>query len=275
MNKSTAIVVFADLDDTLFQTLRKLPDYQANSTALVAATRNTKGEPHSYSTPAQWQMLKLLLDSGACLIPVTGRNVTAYQRLDFWQSSPPPNAWPHSFARWPFDSWQVLDHGLTLLSANGEPELTWQAQVNQHLAPLQERLQQLGEQLRPQAEALGCRLSLHTNASGQPFMWVIKHPSAAPEPLRQLQQAWHHALADSDDLQVIANSNNLSLLPRHVGKAQAVNYLRQHYFANSLLTVGLGDSISDLPFLQEVDFAITPSKGQLLRALQGIELEQR
>ena len=50
--------LFADLDDTLFQTLRKLPG--TDPATLTPMTVNTLGQPHSHATPAQTALLDLL-----------------------------------------------------------------------------------------------------------------------------------------------------------------------------------------------------------------------
>lgn len=146
-----------------------------------------------------------------------------------------------------------------------------------HLTPLQGTLTALTADMRAHADALGCRLTVH-RAGDLPFMTVIKHPDADPEALAALQTRWEAAVDDTDGthpLHVIANANNVSLLPRAPGKAQAVRWLRERHFPGAVLTLGLGDSVSDLPFLRECDFAVTPAQGQLLRATAGVRLPQR
>lgn len=248
------IVAFADLDDTLFQTLRKLPG--RDRATLTPATVDTRGEAHSYCTPTQETLLGLLRAGGVTVIPVTGRNPDAMRRVTL-----------------PFASWKVLDHGLTILTPAGDLDSEWAAQVRAHLAPLQGTLTALTDDVRAHAAALGCRLTVH-RASDVPFMTVIKHPGADAPALAALQARWEAAVGDAHPLHVIANANNVSLLPRALGKAQAVRYLRDTQFPQAALTLGLGDSVSDLPFLRECDFAVTPAQGQVLRALAGVRLPQ-
>ncbi|MDO4263491.1 MAG: hypothetical protein Q4C67_04765 [Deinococcus sp.] len=249
------IIAFADLDDTVFQTLRKLPG--VNPAALTPATVNTAGEAHSFMTPAQVALLDLLTAGQVTVIPVTGRDAAAFARVQL-----------------PFASWRVLDHGLTILDAAGRADTDWAAQVKAALTPLQGDLHRLTEWLRPQAEAAGGRLTIHA-AHGVPFMAVLKHPAADAAVLARLQDAWTAELAPGLPLRVIANANNVSLLPAQFGKAAAVRYLRRTHFPGAALTLGLGDSISDLEFMAECDFALTPRRGQVMRALRGAQLEQR
>ncbi|WP_291425956.1 hypothetical protein [Deinococcus sp.] len=248
------IVAFADLDDTLFQTLRKLPGVAPDT--LQAATVNTAGAAHSYSTPAQVTLMELLRGGKVTVIPVTGRDEAAMRRVTL-----------------PFTSWRVVNHGLTILTPAGNLDEVWAAQVFSQLESLQGQLHALSQQIRPEASRLGCRLSIH-QAAGLPFMAVIKHPQADAQALAHLQGHWESGLDDAHPLQVIANANNVSLLPRTLGKAAAVRYLRQRHFAGAALTLGLGDSVSDLPFMQECDFAVSPTAGQLMRALQKARLMQ-
>lgn len=251
----TALVAFADLDDTLFQTLRKLPG--RDPADLTPATVDTRGEPHSYCAPAQTALLELLRRGAVTVIPVTGRDPAAMNRVTL-----------------PFRSWRVLDHGLTVLNPAGEPDAEWAARVTAHLAPLQDALREHTDDLRPHADALGGRLKVH-KAHGVPFMAVLKHPDANAQALAELQTRWEAAVEGNAHLHVIANANNVSLLPRALGKAQAVRWLRDTHFPHATLTLGLGDSVSDLPFMRECDFALTPAHGQLLRAVAGLHLPQR
>ena len=108
-----------------------------------------------------------------------------------------------------------------------------------------------------------------------PFMAVLKHPDANAQALAELQTRWEAAVEGNAHLHVIANANNVSLLPRALGKAQAVRWLRDTHFPHATLTLGLGDSVSDLPFMRECDFALTPAHGQLLWAVAGLHLPQR
>lgn len=255
MTDSGRIVVFADLDDTLFQTLRKLPEPDLQQ--LTPATLDTRGEPHSYCTPAQQTLLEVLAAGNATVVPVTGRDPAAMARVLL-----------------PFTSYRVLDHGLTIQTPGGGLEADWAARVRAELAAVQDELADLTAQAEQDAAPLGCRLTRHS-AHGVTFMSVLKHPGADAAALSQMQAQWEAALPPGSPLHVIANANNVSLLPRALGKAEAVRYLREHHFQGAVLTLGLGDSVSDLPFLGECDFALTPSAGQLLRAATAAGLRQR
>ncbi|CAM3420763.1 Sucrose phosphatase-like domain-containing protein [Deinococcus saxicola] len=250
------IVAFTDLDDTLFQTLRKLPP---GMPGLIPATLGRDGQPHSFCTPAQSALLAHFADSGVTVIPVTGRDPAAMARVAL-----------------PFTSWRVLDHGLTILRPDGQMDTDWRGQVLTQLEPLQGALRDCTQAIAGLAEALGCRLSHHT-AHETHFMTVLKHPDADAGSLERVQLALEHHLDSRGyaDLQIIANANNVSVLPRYPGKAEAVRHLRQQHFSHATLTLALGDSLSDLAFMNACDLAVTPPGGQVLRTVTAAKLPQR
>jgi hypothetical protein len=68
-------LVFVDLDDTLFQTARKMPE----GVARAVATLDVNGQPNGFMTPVQQALVDWLLGS-ADVVPVTARSVEAYSR---------------------------------------------------------------------------------------------------------------------------------------------------------------------------------------------------
>ncbi|MDV6375619.1 HAD-IIB family hydrolase [Deinococcus arenicola] len=250
------IVAFTDLDDTLFQTLRKLPP---DMKGLTPATLGRDGQPHSFCTPAQSALLAHFAASGITVIPVTGRDPAAMARVTL-----------------PFTSWRVLDHGLTVVRPDGQVDPEYRLQVLKQLGPLQDALKDSTTAIAELAQALGCRLSRHT-AHDTHFMTVLKHPDANAASLERVQAALedHLTMRGDADLHVIANANNVSVLPRAPGKAEAVRYLREQHFSDATLTLALGDSLSDLAFMNACDLAITPPGGQVLRTVMAAKLPQR
>ena len=71
-------IALVDLDDTLFQTLRKCPpDVPAERLVPLGFARD--GSPLSYATPRQLNLLEWLAES-AWLVPVTARSREALMR---------------------------------------------------------------------------------------------------------------------------------------------------------------------------------------------------
>ena len=64
---------------------------------------------------------------------------------------------------------------------------------------------------------------------------------------------------------LLQNGNNLAVLPAWLDKAHAVAHLQQHYRAQygAILSIGMGDSTSDLPFMRHCDYLLTPAESQI------------
>ncbi|WP_412028709.1 HAD family hydrolase [Deinococcus yunweiensis] len=253
MTIPTPVVVFADLDDTLFQTRRKLRGDEGELTpATLMAGRD---EPHSFMTPAQARLLALLDAPGVTVVPVTGRDLAAMSRVIL-----------------PFPSWVIADHGATILEPGGAVHTPWADLVRPALAGHAATLLEIQARSVELAQIHDLRVSAH-RAHDEVLMLVAKHPDAAPEGLRELQLQWSR-WSEGTPLHVIANANNLTVMPRAPGKRQAVEYLQRHAFGGAALTLGLGDSVSDVPFMATCDFAVTPTRGQLMRAMLATDFPQ-
>ncbi|MGO2387248.1 MAG: hypothetical protein ACTH6Z_08950, partial [Psychrobacter sp.] len=119
-----------DLDDTLFQTQRKIDAWDLPTTepeSLVCATVNKQDEPLSFMSQRQVTFFNWLLASTE-LIVVTARDRSEIKRVKL-----------------PFDSWQVLTHGAIILASDGSLLSSWQQYMYNKLAPLQDKLNQLSQ----------------------------------------------------------------------------------------------------------------------------------
>ncbi len=231
-------LAFSDLDDTLFQTRAKCPP----GGDLVLAAQHATPERQSFTTGAQRQLIGTLHEAGGLLIPVTGRTPAAMARV-----------------RLPFHAEVICDHGATLLDPGGTVNEEWAGRVQALLADdTVARAQPAAQRI---ADQHGCALSTHT-VQGAPYMHVLKHPARG-----SLTAAYHAARAlQGAGLTVIANASHISLLHAQVTKAAAVAFVRARYPAH-LLTLGLGDSLSDLPFMRACHFWLTPTGRQIDHAL--------
>jgi hydroxymethylpyrimidine pyrophosphatase-like HAD family hydrolase len=104
-----------------------------------------------------------------------------------------------------------------------------------------------------------------------PLYLVLKHPGGDCEALNIVRRD-HWANINPDRFFVHLTGNNLSLVPRFLGKERAVRHvLDQLLPAGPRLTIGAGDSFTDAPFLGLCDFALVPRNSQLLtRLLAGV-----
>ena len=240
------IHTFIDLDDTLFQTLPKCPPGEPNR--CVAFRKD--GAPLSYMTWRQERVFETLAAAGP-LIPVTARNLDAFRRVHL-----------------PFSSFAVLDFGGVILQPDGAPDPVWDTELRPRAQAMSSEMDRLLGLLTVFVEksCLGVRARIISDFD-MPLYIVMKHPDAD---VAALQRIIDECLPEID-LQrffVHANHNNLSLVPRHLGKEHAVRFLLER-LGPEALSLGIGDSLTDLPFLRLCDFMMIPRGTQLAVAVEG------
>jgi predicted mannosyl-3-phosphoglycerate phosphatase (HAD superfamily) len=240
------IVVFLDLDDTLFQTLPKCPQ----GVPVYPAARARDGTPLSFITDKQRRLLEWL-DTTCTVIPVTARNHDAFLRVEL-----------------PWRGPAILDFGGVILRADGMPEPAWDHLIRPQASRIAQELERVQEQLTALIDRrhLGARVRLIMDFD-LPLYVVVKHPDEDLASLHALREELLPAL-DTAAFFIHHNDNNLSVVPRFLGKEKAVRYVLENDFGGEpILTLGLGDSLTDLPFLQICDCAAFPGYSQLGRAL--------
>ena len=137
MNKP---VVLSDLDDTLFQTRRKMVDELALEPFRTGAVDRTLN-PRSFMTEEQSMLVDWLLEQ-AELIPVTARGTEEISRV-----------------RIPFHSWAITTHGAVILTPEGNPDEEWKAHMLGQLAPYQEKLTSMQRLITEMMDAKGINAS--------------------------------------------------------------------------------------------------------------------
>ena len=249
---------FMDLDDTLFQTQRKIDAWSlphAEPENLVCATVNKQGEPLSFMSQRQEALFNWLLSSTE-LIVVTARDRNEIKRVKL-----------------PFDSWQVLTHGAIILGKDGKLQAHWQQRMYSQLVPLQDKLQQLSQLFIEHSKNKNSQLvftphvdyfSKDTANEELTIYLAIKHAQKDHQALITLAEKLPTLIRDfAQDFYVHVNANNLAILPHTVHKRHAVQFLLAHHLDSQRPSFGFGDSLADLPFLQLLDWYGMPNRGQL------------
>ena len=240
-------LVFVDLDDTLFQTHRKIlpqPNHQI-------ATLDKFGQPLSYMQPKQQNFVQWLLECTE-LVPVTARSVEALQRVKI-----------------DFQYGAICAHGGVILQPNGQVNSAYMQQQQQALIHLQSYMQTLPEQLKDWAQPFG---SIRT--------WVVQENNLAiyvvakqNQPEALFLDDLVEALPDeiSTHFYIHQNGNNLALIPHLTSKRRAVEYWLKHLTADvsERPILGWGDSLSDLGFLSCCDWFGLPKHSQIHQQLVG------
>lgn len=240
------VVVFLDLDGTVFQTRPKCPPGEPIRPAAYARD----GAPLSFVTDRQRAVLDLL--GRGTIVPTTARSLDAFRRVDL-----------------PFAHAAILDFGGVVLAPGGALDEAWDAIIRPQLSDTAADL----AKARAAAEAASARLGLGVTARvitdfDLPLYLVAKHPGGDAAALGPVRDALR-PFADGR-FALHLNDNNLSLVPACLGKERAVRHVLDTYFADEpVATLGVGDGFSDAPFLALCDFAAVPRRSQLAARLAG------
>lgn len=252
-------IIFTDLDDTLFQTKRKINDARLMANATPGALDRTL-QPRSFMTAKQANLVAWMLQN-AETIPVTARGTQEIKRVCI-----------------PFSSYAITTHGAVILTPEGYADAQWQALILERMSEYQPRLAALEQHLStmlaaPQSVSASlpavpawCRMN---EEYGQAIYLVMKVNNS--EHLAELNRYadWVEQTFDLEGFYVHRNGNNVAWLPRCIEKVHAVNFLLARLQATSpeRPVLGFGDSLSDFSFMRQCDFVAIPQKSQLLDAL--------
>jgi hypothetical protein len=235
-------LALVDLDDTLFQTLRKCPpDVPAERLLPIGFDRD--GAALSYATPRQASFLAWLSET-ALLIPVTARSRDALERVRIpWERA-------------------ICAHGGVILNDRNSPDAAWRSYVEGEARACTASLEAL--EARVLEEGAGQQVAARIlREEGTPLYLLVKHKDGDAAILaetigrvsREVPPGWT----------VHSNGNNAAFLPPYLGKHRAVEWLlpelRRRYPDSPIL--GIGDSLTDAPYMRLCDFAVIPARSQL------------
>lgn len=250
--------ILTDLDDCLFGTRRKVPEDQ--SEGLTLASRLIDGSPSGYFTRRQKHMLESLFELGT-VIPVTARSLDAFRRVDIaWRAE------------------AVCAHGGLVVASDGQIDRDWLAKVRAVQSASALDVASAYALLEAEiGEAAGYRHWIVDEPiegeSPLTLYIVVKHEAREEAALAPLGRAMRAALGGG--WAVHLNGNNLAIMPRWLGKRSAVRFLLDRIRTDHphAPVIGMGDSHSDIGFLSECDYMMTPSRGQIAESIRQVELD--
>lgn len=250
--------IFLDLDDTLFQTLRKCAPGVDNQTLQVRAFL-PDGTANSFATQKQ-QWLWHWLSKGFKIVPVTARDVHAFERVNL-----------------PFQEEVVLNHGAVILDKQRAVDKVWRNRIMQTLPSYHEKLLEIWAEVELYAQRRTGFKPRLVNDFDITWYGVIKHSDGAEAILKTLldEIIKPHPHVVDGSLYWHLNGNNLALLPEIINKESAVSYLLDGYRKQhpELITFGAGDSKTDAPFMALCDYALIPKNTQLFQTLAFAETQ--
>jgi hydroxymethylpyrimidine pyrophosphatase-like HAD family hydrolase len=242
--------IFLDLDDTLFQTLRKCNAEDPSRLQLRATLPD--GTPNSFATPKQ-QWLWHWLAKDFKLVAVTARDFHAFGRVDL-----------------PFQEEVVLNHGAVILDKQRNVDAVWMAKMLATLPEYHEKLLAVWQKIEAYCTPDPSFKLRLVDDFDTTWYGVIKHKSGTEAALLPvLQCIENHQYLIDGSLYWHLNGNNLAILPKIINKQDAVEYLIERFKQQfpDVLTFAAGDSKSDAAFLGLCDYALIPTNTQLFKTL--------
>ncbi|MHA6576367.1 HAD family hydrolase [Pseudomonas sp. AN3A02] len=243
-------LILIDLDDTLFQTARKMPEGSARHTA----TLDVDGQPNGYMSAVQKTFVEWLLES-ADVVPVTARSVEAYSRVQL-----------------PFVAGAVCSHGGVILQPDGTLDRDWHGQMTEVLAAYQSRLPALSAATLAIGEEMGFSLRGWVVEEQGLLNYVVTKHNESDDSVLQKVLAEVQARGLVEGMHIHGNGNNLAFLPNGLAKRHAVQELlrRDRAAHGERPVLGFGDSVTDLGFMNECNFWATPANSQLAKVVEAM-----
>jgi predicted mannosyl-3-phosphoglycerate phosphatase (HAD superfamily) len=253
MKSNIRPVVFTDLDDTLFQTKRKMLDEIDQIPVRIGALDRSMA-PRSFMNDEQALLVDWLL-ANAEVIPVTARGTDEYARVQI-----------------PFNSWAITTHGAVILSPDGQCDTDWQQQIVVALHPYHQRLLTMQEEitLLMAKRGIDAWARINYEYDGVPIYLVLKHTDSTKlEELNLIGDAIEEIFG-TKGFYIHRNSNNIAWLPNCIEKGKATSYLlnKLNDERGTFPTIGLGDSITDFSFLKLCSWYGVPKQSQFSSAIK-------
>ena len=208
--------------------------------------------------PAQQTLITLLTEhADVDLVPVTGRSRQALERVSLQVQGK-------------FTSDKVLLHGCLILDRNNRADPTWTKRTKAHLSPLQEVFYKLHDFTKVYTNWT-VRMEKHGDLITA--VHIRQHPPGNLNPPAPWGEELDDFQARVDEeaqhlpVKLLRSATALSVLSSEHGKKAAVLYLKEKR-PESVLSIGIGDNLSDFGMLSVCDFAMQPTQSDLFKHLK-------
>ncbi|MFT5894056.1 MAG: hydroxymethylpyrimidine pyrophosphatase-like HAD family hydrolase, partial [bacterium] len=201
---------------------------------------------HSYMSGSQAVMMNWLLGSTR-FIPVTARSTNALKRCNL-----------------SFDDYQICSNGAVILMPDGTPDTDWLRKMKHEAEAAAGYLSDLLAFVQNETVPGRFRCWI-VEEFGTGFYFCVKSNECA-DILDELEGG----LDSIAGTQLVRhrNDNNLSYTPAAISKRIAVEYLAQKLLCDTRVPVfGMGDSLTDLPFMATCDMMVIPKNSQIDREI--------
>ena len=234
-------LVFTDLDDTLFSTMRKQPEYKVEE--CFVGTVKANGEPSGYLNPHQKAFFDRINSIGE-IVPVTARVTEQLDRTIIIKG--------FKHAAW---------YQGALVKINNEIDKEWQDISFSALSAVQNDFEKLYKSLygNNKFNDLHIILDRFKDLDGMAYQFYIERKEKNRKIISMdLLEDYIKQYLDPNKYYIHQQFDYISILSKEINKAKAVKYMKEKL--NPILTIGCGDSDVDVSFMRECDYAIFPRK---------------
>ena len=240
------LITFADLDLTFIQPMKDVRPGSVHY-PVSASSSNT------CITEAQRTML-LYLEKRGVVIFTTGRTFQHIDCLDI-----------------PYGPYRIITHGTIVVNSNGNVDRDWCREkegVYNDLPRYLEKLQsQIGE-IVDKYHVVGVSSRIVHDLGFTP---LIKVKCEDVDECTRLVSCVVREKIVSDDFILHHNRNKMAFIPAALTKKEAVKWIKKRY--PSHVSLGFGDSCSDLDFMGLCDFGFYPKGSQIAHFVEHMGYE--
>lgn len=238
------LISICDLDDMLIQSGRK-------SLPTDKAVCFHDGQPVSFMSKPQLALFTWLTQSTR-LIPCTGRTVESFKTIEL-----------------PFTDHAICSFGGVILDRQGAVIQAWNDHITACAAEHESELRRVHAQI---TDLLGrqhpeLQIKLRQDA-GNTLYLNIKDPLRRDDVIELLPWQLEGIVQEDRGWWMHMNGRNLAICPPFLGKDKAVAWFIENLAGEYDCVFGLGDSMSDLPFMGLANFALMPTQSQAFRCLK-------
>jgi hypothetical protein len=234
-------IVLTDLDGVHINARHRCPE----GAALMPAAYNAAGRATSFMTEKQKTLLAHLL-ARALVIPVTARPAESLKRVAV-----------------DFTSHAICSFGGLILLPDGSVDPTWQRLMHAECAAYRGELSQLKDLLEQSAFArsTGLKATVVCEHGLDLYLNCKVESGGAISELATMGGLVKAVLPP--DWTLHSNGNNAALLPPFLSKRRAAHYYLSELAPQHSCVVGLGDSFTDLEFIELCDYFAAPTDSQV------------
>ncbi len=227
--------VFMDLDNTIVR-----HQSRALEGAKIVGT-DESGHASTVMTTSDLEFYQSILEFGT-VIPTTGRSMTGYARLFGLE----------------FSSFAILNHGATILTPDSSVDAVWLERTQKIVRSTIKSLLEVYQQLLLH---ISSPVKLHQE-HGLPLYISVRAARTMPNADLEFQRLKIlEVLGSNKDFELLHTGRITSVIPCLLNKKAAVLEVMDRL--GDIQTLGVGDALTDLPFMRLCDFQRAPENSEI------------